>query len=57
LFVTVFAMAVACIPPGPGETLSFELKVVGGALGFMLVGMAFYWRAKYKGRRSATASP
>jgi amino acid transporter len=48
LFVTVFAMAIACIPPEPGGTLIFELKVVGGALGFVFVGMMFYWRARLR---------
>ncbi len=49
LFVTVFAMVIACIPPESGETLLFELKVVGGALGFILVGGWFYWRARRRG--------
>jgi glutamate:GABA antiporter len=49
LFVTVFAMAIACIPPESGQTLVFECKVVGGALAFMLVGGAFYWRRRPRG--------
>ena len=46
LLVTLFAMGVAMIPPA-GETrpLLFELKVVGGALGFVLLGGIVYWRA------------
>jgi amino acid transporter len=46
LFVALFAMVVAMVPPG-GETnvLLFEAKVVGGALAFILIGGAVYWRA------------
>jgi hypothetical protein len=54
LFVTIFAIAVAMVPPG-GETnpVLFELKVVGGALAFILLGGAVYWRA-HSGERSLT---
>ena len=46
LFVTLFAMGVAMVPPGD-EThpLLFEMKVVGGAVGFILLGGMVYWRA------------
>jgi glutamate:GABA antiporter len=47
LLVTVFAMCVAMIPPGddtqPGL---FVVKVVGGALAFVLIGGMVYWRAQ-----------
>ena len=46
LSVTLFAMGIACIPPEAGETAIFELKVVGGAFAFVLVGGWFYWRKK-----------
>jgi amino acid transporter len=54
LFVTIFAIAVAMVPPG-GETnpVLFELKVVGGALAFILLGGLVYWRA-HSGGRSLT---
>ncbi|MEO8563482.1 MAG: APC family permease [bacterium] len=44
--VALFAMIVAMVPPG-GETnvVLFEGKVVGGALAFILLGGAVYWRA------------
>lgn len=43
--LTVFAMIVACIPPsGTPSVLLFELKVVGGASAFVLVGLWFYLR-------------
>lgn len=46
LLLTLFAMAVAVIPPpGTHDPLIFEAKVVGGALGFILLGGALYWRA------------
>lgn len=48
LFVTIFAMGIACIPPEPGGTLIFELKVVGGALAFVAVGGWLFWRARWR---------
>ncbi|MGQ0647994.1 MAG: APC family permease [Gemmatimonadaceae bacterium] len=43
--LTLFAMVVACIPPaGTPSILVFELKVLGGSLGFVLVGLWFYFR-------------
>jgi amino acid transporter len=46
LLVTLGAMGVAMVPPG-GDTspIAFEAKVVGGALGFVLLGGLVYWRA------------
>ncbi|MGH7628011.1 MAG: APC family permease [Gemmatimonadales bacterium] len=47
LAVTIFAMVVACIPPPEtDESWLFWLKVVGGALGFVLLGGLLYWRAR-----------
>jgi glutamate:GABA antiporter len=45
LFVTLFAMVVAMVPPG-GDTNPwlFEAKVIGGALGFVVLGGVVYWR-------------
>jgi len=47
LFMTLFAMGVAMVPPG-GDTNPwlFELKVIGGALGMVLLGGAVYWRRR-----------
>jgi amino acid transporter len=46
LFVTLFAMGVAMVPPADETSpLLFEIKVVGGALGFVLLGGIVYWRA------------
>jgi amino acid transporter len=43
--LTLFAMTVACIPPsGTPSVLVFELKVLGGALLFVLAGVGFYLR-------------
>ena len=55
LLVTLFAMGVAMVPPG-GETnpLLFEAKVVGGALGFILLGGVVYWRAHRGGRTAGS---
>ena len=51
LLVTLFAMGVAVIPPGDdAQPMLFMIKVVGGALGFVLIGGVVYWRAQ---RRSA----
>ena len=45
LLMTLFAMGVAMVPPPDGSPVLFVAKVVGGALGFILVGGAVYWRA------------
>lgn len=50
LSVTLFAMFVATVPPeGEGDPLLFEMKVVGGALGFVALGGLVYWRAHRRG--------
>jgi len=47
LCVTLFAMVVATIPPeGTPDPLLFRVKVIGGALGFVLCGGLIYWRAR-----------
>lgn len=52
LCLTLLAMAVATVPPSGTESpWLFELKVVGGALAFILAGGVVYWR----GRRGAAA--
>jgi hypothetical protein len=49
MIVTLFAMIVATIPPPEmGNSLLFRLKVIGGALGFVVIGGLIYWRAKAK---------
>ena len=48
--LTLFAMIVACIPPaGTPNVLLFELKVLGGALVFVLAGVVFYVRGTRRG--------
>ncbi len=49
LFLTLFAMGVAMVPPSDTPSvLVFELKVVGGALAIVALGGILYWRAKEK---------
>jgi amino acid transporter len=49
MIVTLFAMIVATIPPPDmGNSLLFRLKVIGGALGFIVIGGLIYWCAKAK---------
>jgi amino acid transporter len=49
LCLTLIAMALAMIPPpDTANTWLFRAKVIGGALGFILVGGVIYWRAKSK---------
>jgi amino acid transporter len=49
MIVTLFAMIIATIPPpDTGDPLLFRLKVIGGALGFILIGGLIYWRARLK---------
>ncbi|MGH7712921.1 MAG: APC family permease [Gemmatimonadaceae bacterium] len=51
--LTLFAMIVACVPPSGTERIwEFELKVVGGALFFVLVGVGLYAR----GQRALSAA-
>jgi amino acid transporter len=46
---TLFAMVIATIPPPDmGNSLLFRLKVIGGALGFILIGGLIYWCARLK---------
>jgi amino acid transporter len=46
LAVTLFAMGVAMVPPADdAQPMLFFLKVVGGALGFVLIGGVVYWMA------------
>ena len=47
LSLTVFAMVIATFPPaGTEEPWLFRLKVIGGALGFVLVGGVLYLRGR-----------
>jgi glutamate:GABA antiporter len=50
IIVTLFAMIIATIPPPDlgGSALVFRLKVIGGALGFILIGGLIYWCARLK---------
>src|ERR1700757_2232020 len=51
--VTLFAMIIATIPPPEmGNSLLFRLKVIGGALGFILFGWLIYWHARFKGKHN-----
>lgn len=51
LAITLFAMLVAMFPP-PGTTdiLRHELKLVGGSLFLVGVGLIIYWRARLRSR-------
>src|SRR5689334_19049805 len=50
IIVTLFAMIIATIPPPDlgGSALVFRVKVIGGALGFVLIGGLIYWRALWE---------
>jgi len=49
IIMTLFAMIIATIPPPDmGNSLLFRLKVIGGALGFILIGGLIYWRARFR---------
>src|SRR5881392_829322 len=49
IIMTLFAMIVATIPPPDmGNSLLFRLKVIGGALGFVLIGGLIYGCARLK---------
>ncbi len=44
MIATLFAMIIATIPPPDmGDALLFRFKVIGGALGFILIGGSIYW--------------
>ena len=56
MLVTLFAMIIATIPPPDmGNALLFRLKVIGGALGFIVIGGLIYWRARFKRSESIEA--
>ena len=44
LALTLAGMALATVPPAGAEVWVFELKVLGGAIAFLLVGGFLYWR-------------
>jgi amino acid transporter len=47
LCLTLVAMVLAMIPPpGTANPWLFRAKVIGGALGFILIGGLIYWKAK-----------
>jgi hypothetical protein len=47
--VTLFAMIIATIPPPDVENgLVFRVKVIGGALAFVIIGGLIYCRARLK---------
>lgn len=46
MFTTLFAMGMSVIPPDEGSALVYELKVLGGAGAFVLVGAVLYWRKR-----------
>ena len=49
ILLTLFAMIIATIPPPDmGDPVLFRLKVIGGALGFIVIGGLIYWRARFK---------
>ena len=49
IIVTLFAMIIATIPPPDmGNPLLFQLKVIGGAFGFIVIGGFIYWRARLR---------
>jgi glutamate:GABA antiporter len=49
IVVTLFAMIIATIPPPDmANGAAFRLKVIGGALGFVVIGGLIYWRARFK---------
>jgi amino acid transporter len=49
MLVTLFAMIVATIPPPDmGNSLLFRIKVIGGALGFVVIGGLIYWGARLR---------
>src|ERR1041385_2927635 len=48
MIITSFAMIIATIPPpDTGNSLLFRLKVIGGALGFILIGELIYWFRRF----------
>jgi glutamate:GABA antiporter len=49
LLVTSFAIGLALVPPpGTGNWLEYEAKVIGGVAVLILLGLVIYWRARSK---------
>ncbi len=58
LIVTLLAMGVAMVPPSDdAHPMLFEIKVVGGALGFIALGGLVYWRASRATSSRAFVAP
>jgi glutamate:GABA antiporter len=43
-FVVLFGIILSFIPPGGSDTLVFEVDVIGGTLGSIVLGLFLYWR-------------
>jgi amino acid transporter len=51
LLVTIFAIVLALVPPpGTGNWVEYEAKVIGGVAFLILLGMVIYWRARSKNK-------
>jgi len=51
VLVTIFAMVLALVPPpGTGDWLEYEAKVIGGVVFLILLGVVIYWRARSKSK-------
>jgi hypothetical protein len=52
--VVLIGIALSFIPPGGSDTRVFEVDVIGGTLGSILLGLFLYWRGARSQRTSAT---
>jgi uncharacterized membrane protein len=42
--VVLVGIALSFVPPGGPDKLAFEVKVIGGTVGSVLLGLFLYWR-------------
>jgi amino acid transporter len=51
--VVLLGIGLSFVPPGGAETADFEIKLIGGTAGAVLIGLFLYWRGARSKRASA----
>ena len=51
--VVLIGIILSFVPPGGSDKVVFEVEVVGGTVGSILIGLVLYWRGARTKRRDA----